>query len=402
MLMTVKNVRTFRGLRLFSSNILEAATVAEMQADKQWAASAEGRAFLTSSMLHLKGNQPNEHVLASTMRAYLQKRGIQLSLPTLDTEISSTTESVEKKDPSGVGGIEALNKELFQAVDNRDFNRVQELEKEIEVLEKEGGESLILSPSSSSAVNMKRVEKHEPLVDYVQNQGTSESRTLTSLCSFPLSLAFGIRKIYGAPITNLSVLVIGARSESSLPSVWWLETLIACEKIHSLSIHMIGPHLDQKKMNLGKLKEIVQWKQGGGCETGREIDVNLVPSGRVALHDHQECLRLLRGHDIFVLFNPGFGSTKVEGLVESWRPTISYLLQTRKPILCTALSKYDMERDLNMLEQITNEEDDQHLGTLVEILKYAHIYIYIYIYMLIYTYICSYIHAYIHIIKHTH
>ena len=99
----------------------------------------------------------------------------------------------------------------------------------------------------------------------------------------------------------------GARSESTLPGMWWIETLIACEKVHRVSINMLGPHVDPKRIQ--SPKESLTWKQGGVCEEGREISLKGVNAGRVLLHEHPEVAELLRGHDLFVLFNPGLGNT---------------------------------------------------------------------------------------------
>lgn len=57
---------------------------------------------------------------------------------------------------------------------------------------------------------------------YSSSEGPNSSavRVLSSIHTFPLSLSYGIRKIYQFPMTHLSVLMIGARSESSLPSQW--------------------------------------------------------------------------------------------------------------------------------------------------------------------------------------
>ena len=343
------------------------ATAAELEADKHWAASSSGKAMMSRCMNQLIGNHPKDHVIATTMRAYLQDRGVDLELHSAEDMKKTSVTIVNTKESNSAGRIEALKNALFKAVDEREFDKVQQLEQEIDALEQKQTETSNLS-SPTTMAKRESIEADETIFDYVDDQTTPQTRFLSKICSFPLSLAFGIRQIFGAPITNLSVLLIGARAESTLPAAWWVETLIACEKVHRLSIHMIGPHLDEKRMSGGGSRQVVQWRQGGGCETGREVDINMVPSGKVVLHEHEDCLKLLRSHDLFVLFNPGYGSTNVQGLAESWKPTISYLLQTRKPILCTALSKFDMDRDLNMLEQITNEEDNQHLGMPIEML----------------------------------
>ena len=56
----------------------------------------------------------------------------------------------------------------------------------------------------------------------------------------------------------------------------------------------------------------------------------------------------------------------------SWDPTIRLLLQTHKPIICTAYGNHDLKRDLSVLDQITSEEDSQDLGEPIDFLIPPH------------------------------
>jgi hypothetical protein len=142
--------------------------------------------------------------------------------------------------------------------------------------------------------------------------------------------------------------------------MYWRESLICCEKIHRAYLHFVGPGIDVKRQ-----KETTQWRMGGGCETGREIECEVIGSGKRLFHEHPDAVKLLLQHDLFVLFNPGFGC---EALKESWKPTLSLLLQSRKTVLCTALSEIDMKRDLDALKQLSAEEDYQELGEPLDLL----------------------------------
>jgi splicing suppressor protein 51 len=63
--------------------------------------------------------------------------------------------------------------------------------------------------------------------------------------------------------------------------------------------------------------------------------------------------------DLFVLFNPGLGS---HALRKSWAPSLELLLDTRKPVLCSAHGPHDLKRDLSALTQIALANDTQELG----------------------------------------
>ena len=57
-------------------------------------------------------------------------------------------------------------------------------------------------------------------------------------------------------------------------------------------------------------------------------------------------------------------------LKSAWQPTLSLLLQSRKPIVCTALSRFDLLRDIAFIEQVAAEEDYQELGQPLDVSTY--------------------------------
>lgn len=60
-------------------------------------------------------------------------------------------------------------------------------------------------------------------------------------------------------------------------------------------------------------------------------------------------------------------------LKADWDPTVRILLQTRKPIICTAHGDKDLENDLNLLNKISTEEDTQEIGEPLEFLFPPHL-----------------------------
>jgi hypothetical protein len=60
-------------------------------------------------------------------------------------------------------------------------------------------------------------------------------------------------------------------------------------------------------------------------------------------------------------------------LKDKWDPTIRLLLETRKPIVCTAHGDTDLGNDLNHLSKLSQEEDFQDLGEPVEFIFPPHL-----------------------------
>ena len=66
----------------------------------------------------------------------------------------------------------------------------------------------------------------------------------------------------------------------------------------------------------------------------------------------------------------GLGS---KALRSQWDPTVRMLLETRKPIVCTAHGDTDLGNDLNYLNRISQEEDAQDMGEPIEFLIVPHL-----------------------------
>lgn len=62
----------------------------------------------------------------------------------------------------------------------------------------------------------------------------------------------------------------------------------------------------------------------------------------------------------------GFGAS--ESMKSQWRESLLHMLQTRKPILCTAHSEADLDRDLAFLDELL-AEDAQDLGEPLEVIQ---------------------------------
>ena len=87
---------------------------------------------------------------------------------------------------------------------------------------------------------------------------------------------------------------------------------------------MVGPGLQLKKYD--QILQSIEWNMGGGCETDREIRILKDPENKKLLHEHPDMMKLLLGHDVYVMFNPGYGSQQLR---DAWRPTLQVILLIR-------------------------------------------------------------------------
>jgi hypothetical protein len=199
--------------------------------------------------------------------------------------------------------------------------------------------------------------------EYMRRRGFSgwdssppATRMLTSLLTYPLTLAHGIETIYGSKRPNLNVLLLGARSESSLPLKWWAECLHACSS-SNINITMLGPGL-QITNNLEILLDFPN------SET-KKLRIANLKKNYCRFHDHLESVKMIQSNDLFVLFNPGIGSDSQK---QFWQPTIELLLESKKPLLLSAHGRYDLNRDVSAVRNLADLNDNQCLGEPLEFL----------------------------------
>ena len=287
-------------------------------------------------------------------------------------------------------------------------------------------------------------------------------RTLTAALTFPLTLVYGINKLFppdhphppsastststSASTTSsaanegkiLKILIVGPRAEASLPGLWWREGLINLNSPAAtlgLDIAMIGPGIStstvaaeaafKARKSSNKLAEAISTSMGIGSSSssssssdvvvpklhdkstgpsasrstgtssgtascasqlGRvnvanvtiphpaashthtqtkaegvhgaqratviRAEVYHIPNGHTLLHQHSDSQALLNNSDIFVLYHPGLGHRSLRA---GWKPTMQLLLNTGKPILCTAHSLSDLQRDESMIQNVVLE-----------------------------------------------
>lgn len=68
---------------------------------------------------------------------------------------------------------------------------------------------------------------------------------------------------------------------------------------------MVGPHITPSKD-----KTITQaWRMGGGCESGREVEVHASNTGKVLLHEHEDIASTRKKFTALTYTFPAFSLT---------------------------------------------------------------------------------------------
>ncbi|KAL3935301.1 MAG: hypothetical protein SGBAC_009157 [Bacillariaceae sp.] len=130
---------------------------------------------------------------------------------------------------------------------------------------------------------------------------------------------------------------VGARAEATLPSEYWKEFLIFSSSLPNnettnvdLILDFVGPDIHpptpdaEVSCNSSTIK--LHWQYKG------------------FLHNLDET----ETWDTFVLMNPGIGHDKLKS---GWKPTLDRILGTGRPMLLTAHSEKDADRDAALLKQ---------------------------------------------------
>ena len=172
---------------------------------------------------------------------------------------------------------------------------------------------------------------------------------------------------------------VGARAEAALPDEYWREFLYSSilsadtegtsMSSACISIDFIGPdiapHLQSKKVVLDTgmswpmtrslkmdfhrqfLHQYISKKYREEEEEEEAKDRGNPTGGKVTSKESFDPESLLSLWDGFVLFNPGIGHPN---LAKGWLPTLRYVLKTKRPVLFTAHSHLDSERDWSVLK----------------------------------------------------
>lgn len=205
----------------------------------------------------------------------------------------------------------------------------------------------------------------------------SQTRVLSSVLTFPLSMSF-IMNACRSDQYHQSILVLGARSEASLPRLWWKELLISCRCNASIRIDFSGPQLPLQVSTGGvqlvndkvtNLKWSMPQSSVSSSQSDMRVDDNSdnmvvernisianLPNGRCKLHELPEAESLLSEYNLLVLFNPGFGS---HHLRHSWESSLKMILNSARSrpgviVAGTAHSKWDLQRDVEQLKIVNN------------------------------------------------
>lgn len=124
-----------------------------------------------------------------------------------------------------------------------------------------------------------------------------------------------------------------------MPRHFWAELQFFHPEMSAFDVKLIGDHVPavrKKKWNQDEQQDHVVRLEN---ITGLYHEPHVVESTR-ASPPHA-----------LVLFNPGIGHPFLK---ERWRPTVTSLLASGKPILLTSFSKEDQERDVAVLEELSD------------------------------------------------
>ncbi len=203
--------------------------------------------------------------------------------------------------------------------------------------------------------------------------------------TFPLTLGRHIRALSRRPADvdddvddlskknrHLRLCCVGARAECTLPDDYWREFLIALFSSHQASndlhdesfhctIDFVGPdvprNLKSRTLTL-RDKDDQYAMQNANNKLDYDLTMNYYTSFLHEVMLEFDTVQQLMFWDGFVLFNPGFGHPNLQN---QWRSTLQFLLGTSKPILVTAHSTVDAERDGEFLVKLLFDTKCQHV-----------------------------------------
>ena len=230
---------------------------------------------------------------------------------------------------------------------------------------------------------------------------TPEYRLLTQALSYPLTLSHLLRLTSSSlpsPLNRLNICCVGARAESSLMMPWWKEMIMFNMPAPEVNILMVGPetmnarkekakvvfeheHVSLKQQRLAQQQQSETaashvspptyghsssssdpsfspfsfpkkrtssspFYQTSPTKT-QQIIIKKKPS-RALFHQRRDAKAILDHTHVFVLFNPGLSYPWHN---EGWGESLDMIVKSKKPILFSAPSKEDMQRDLQVIKK---------------------------------------------------
>lgn len=182
----------------------------------------------------------------------------------------------------------------------------------------------------------------DSLESYVQARGFDVPsphalRLLSHALTYPLTLASYVEKsmtLDDRPA--LSVAVVGARAESSLPVAAWAEVGTALPTVSRWRLLLLGP-------------QVVPTRRLAATVTAANVSIacrkaSLGPGDDLAAMAAETFDTAEKGVDVVALFNPGLGHPRHE---DSWHGALAAIRRARpKALVVTSFSQRDLESDL--------------------------------------------------------
>jgi splicing suppressor protein 51 len=200
---------------------------------------------------------------------------------------------------------------------------------------------LYAPPAGSAAAEGSRLLSDERAVR-LASSAFSYVLTLSAFLPRLVSPVGAVETSDGDKDRPVALHVVGARAEAMMPDYLWDEVALLHPQRRALEITLVGDHVPiSRKVRSAR---------------GLPLQVEAV---RGLYHDVT-----LPSPDALVLFNPGIGHPLLR---DRWSPTVRTMLESGKPLLLTAFSAADQERDVDVLRQLaTGSASGRRLQFLVE------------------------------------
>ena len=155
----------------------------------------------------------------------------------------------------------------------------------------------------------------------------------------------------------MRLFILGARAESSLPRNHW-QQLTFLFPLAPIPIIFIGPESMTNRDAEFPLPERTPANPFGCIVEDRishELKISTFVEYYHTLHEAQLFQPFDPYFDCFVLFHPGLGHPASS---HEWSSTLPLLLETKVPILCTGYTDWDMQRDVDWVQEESKGEMD--------------------------------------------